>query len=939
MIFKRLFQPKYQHKDPAVRIQALQQLNPGEPQQKTILHELAFNDSNAAVSLAALDKLNNFDLWWKMAGTSKDQRIAKKSRSKVEQFLLGKQGIQLSDSARRTFILECQDNLLLDLLLREKSIDEQDTDLMLSVLGKLNKPQFSLKILLQTQNKDLQKALFEQLDDESEIGKVVKKAQQPELLKLANDKLAQIQVKREKPIQLAKDVRLILSKLLALVDVSDYQKLNDGKEKLVAEFNSHETQLDILDPDTKSEFLNKYKEIVEKLERKVHLLHGEWHEEQEVKRQSELLNQAHETANNVLYKVNDALNSDASAITLGELESFIQGLDRAKETLSDIAQRALSIQERKGIEKLINKMLACRINLDNLPALQTALQQAQDLINKFTQLPLPNDFSQLEAAQLHVNEIADNWKELRAPYVDIWPTHIDSQWKETRKEWTKAISKLRNELEDNVKKCRSKFNVIIGQIKQGRYKNAMRHYEKLQTMFEALPEAQKNKLSKQYEGIKSEIENLKDWQDYIATPRKPELLKEIEQLALYPIEPLEQAGRVKELRAEWISLGKVGSETDELLNKAFDLACEEAFKPCREFYAEQDAKREQNLSEKYGLLDEVASMLQENRPVEELEKALASLRKKWKEVGEIDFKVKENLDQRYQEVVEPVKQIVNQFYQDNASIKQGIIDQTKSLLALDNWRDATDKAKQLQAEWKNVFRADAKIERKLWEEFRSLNDQIFAKRDQAVKEKNTVIEQQLQSIDVQLKELDEAISNASTITELDELQSGFLNGVEQAIAAVEGNGARKQKGFANKLKIAIREKRLYLADHQNAAQYKNVLKTLEQWTVQELPEMVAELPNYWRQAFQVSRVEDIDGLSGFGRHELLIVMELLDNKPVVAGEESLRKGIQLKMMASKLQHGEYTDLDELLKLWISKGYLSEEDAILLPRLKSIYIRK
>ena len=159
----------------------------------------------------------------------------------------------------------------------------------------------------------------------------------------------------------------------------------------------------------------------------------------------------------------------------------------------------------------------------------------------------------MEAAQLHVNEIADKWKELRTPFVDIWPTHIDSQWKETRKAWTRAISELRNELDDVVRKCRSKFNVINGQIKQGRYRNAMRHYEKLQTMFDALPEFQKSRLSKQYEGIKSEIENLKDWQDYIATPRKPELLKEIEQLALHPLEPLEQASRVKELRAEWIS--------------------------------------------------------------------------------------------------------------------------------------------------------------------------------------------------------------------------------------------------------------------------------------------------------------------------------------------------------------------------------------------------
>ena len=176
MIFKRLFQPKYQHKDPAVRIQALQDLNPDEAKEKSILHELAFNDSHVAVSLAALDKLNNFDLWWKMALTSKDQRVAKKSRSKVEASLLGKTTTDLSADNRRTFILECQDNAILDLLLKEQGIDQSDTELMLSVLSRLSKPQLNLRLLLETTNTSLQQRLFEQLTDPAEIGKVAKKA-------------------------------------------------------------------------------------------------------------------------------------------------------------------------------------------------------------------------------------------------------------------------------------------------------------------------------------------------------------------------------------------------------------------------------------------------------------------------------------------------------------------------------------------------------------------------------------------------------------------------------------------------------------------------------------------------------------------------------------------------------------------------------------------
>ena len=153
---------------------------------------------------------------------------------------------------------------------------------------------------------------------------------------------------------------------------------------------------------------------------------------------------------------------------------------------------------------------------------------------------------------------------------------------------------------------------------------------------------------------------------------------------------------------------------------------------------------------------------------------------------------------------------------------------------------------------------------------------------------------------------------------------------------MEGNAARKQRELVSKFKNAMREKRVYLADYQNSEQYRLVLENLEQWITPEFPESVSELPNYWRQAFQVSSVGDSEEMARFGRHELLIVMEIIEGKPVVSGEEDLRKGIQLKMMASKLQHGDHADLDELLKLWISKGPLSEEDKSLLSRLRFIF---
>ncbi|MFT5838687.1 MAG: exonuclease SbcC, partial [Flavobacteriales bacterium] len=88
MIFKHLFRSKHQNPDPQVRIQAIENLNKQDPQQKSVLHELAFNDADVGVSLAALQKLDSFVLWYKMSQIAKNDRVQKKSQQFVENSLL-----------------------------------------------------------------------------------------------------------------------------------------------------------------------------------------------------------------------------------------------------------------------------------------------------------------------------------------------------------------------------------------------------------------------------------------------------------------------------------------------------------------------------------------------------------------------------------------------------------------------------------------------------------------------------------------------------------------------------------------------------------------------------------------------------------------------------------------------------------------------------------
>lgn len=916
-----------------VRIQAIENLTSGEPNNKTILHELAFNDSDSRVSVAALNKLNNFDLWWKMMEIARDTKLAKHARNKVEQALMGSNDVEISEKAKKSFILECKNTSLLETLIQKNAVDQNDAGLYASVLRKLNKPQLTLRTLIDTENEELQAILFDEIRSEADLLKITKKAKSEKLVELASNRLSAMKEAKEKPIQLEKDVKLVLSKLLALTDEMDFQRFVNVKTDLEKQFEVQKQQFAILEDAIASTFNDKLSQIQEKLVRKAQTLKGDWDAQQELERTSAALRSAREKCEAVLHNISEALTSRVAEITLGDLEKFNEQISSAENELNQMLHSKLTDAEHRGIEQLINKLMASRTSLDSLPALQQALQQANEMLEHFKSLSLPDDVSQIEAAQSYLDEVRDRWKDLRFKFSNIWPAVLEDDWGRHVGQWQKSLSQLRKDLNEQVSKVRGRLNSIARSVDNGRFKNAMRTYDGARVEYLALPEGQQARLSRQFEKVKEQIENLKDWQEYIATPKKPELLREIEQIVLNPIDPETQAERVKELRKEWNSLGVVETETDEVLNKAFNLACEEAFKPCREFYAEQEKHRQDNLNSKRHLLEELSKVPQDN--IIELSKSLRNMQSKWKEIGQVDYKFLDELNEKYQQVVNPIKEKVNAFHRENADEKKRLLEKAQGLLDQDDWKDATETAKKMQEQWRKIGFAGQRIENRLWAEFRGINDKLFAKREAAINEQNQADQDKIAEIQQQLEQSAQTMEASASRSEIE----GFLNDtLKTQLDTLQGypkklNG--KAFSYAQSLKQKLEEKLLYLGDSERSGQYRSLFACIEKWQSDVIPEEVEELPNFWRQAFYTSDTSE-EGLGAFTRQQLTVLIELITDRSSPGADDSIRKDMQLQLMTLKLQDGINFELDDLLRSWIAAGPLAENDSAMLSRVKACF---
>lgn len=95
-----------------------------------------------------------------------------------------------------------------------------------------------------------------------------------------------------------------------------------------------------------------------------------------------------------------------------------------------------------------------------------------------------------------------------------------------------------------------------------------------------------------YEQIEKALAKAQEWQQYVAEPKRDEIITELKELIAQECDDaISRSTMVKLFRKRWNELGRVNSDDAKLKANEFDLLLEQAFSPCRAFFAEQEAQR------------------------------------------------------------------------------------------------------------------------------------------------------------------------------------------------------------------------------------------------------------------------------------------------------------------------------------------------------------
>lgn len=896
MIFKRWFAPKWQHKDAAVRQQAIAGLSV-DAQHKEILHELAFNDGHEAVRRAALEKLNEFSLWWQASKQDSAERLKQYAESQLVQMILEN---RIAAPLKRQFIEECHRSSILEKL----ALTEADADIRFSLIMRLKKNDLILSNLQQdVLSLEQKRQLLSLITEPKQLEKLSKQLAEP-LASELKQQLHQQQAAKDKPVQVRKAVNLLLAKLNAVRERGDLTQMQQKWQQYLQEWAAVQSDLMLLDDAA---------ELTQKFEKIASLTQAAWAPLQ--KAQQQLLAQQQKMAQlqqqqqqfeHQLQRMQQQLSQLMSEGRLDETEPLAA---EAEALQQHVSQTELAAGVKAGLQKAL---VSFERQLQQLPAQAEQLFALTRLLADWSAAVIPANTAEFQHIEAKYLQWQREWSKGRKILGTMLPETLAQAQQQLSSQWQPVMADFAAQAEKELKSVRSKLAEFRRLYEAGRYKVLFGLFKGIQHSYAGLSQSQHLQLAKDYQAAEQQLQQLNELQNYIATPRKQELVAQMQALAVATdVAPPQRAEQVKLARATWLTLGRADEALDAELNQAFNLACEQAFAPCRDYFAAQDEQRKQNALVKQQILTDLSALLE--KPLDKsFDSQLAALQKSWRDSGPTESALYKQLSAQFKALVDQLKARVRAQHENNLAEKKLLIEKAQQLVSL-SVDEAVAGAKKLQQDWKKLGFA-GKADQQLWSEFRLVCDQIFANKTVAKQQQDQQWAEQQRQVESQFNQIAALLAQAETAAQLQAAQLA-LNAVEPP--AKSALSEQKQQLLAQ-----IQQKLDSVQQSAVNASYQQLFDALSD------PEITAEaLPARFREYFAKSNEMQ------WSRAQLTTAIELISGKDCIAADKAQ---VQLQLLSDKHNTGSSLTVDALLKRWLSFGPVHPQEQSLLQRLRQVF---
>lgn len=308
------------------------------------------------------------------------------------------------------------------------------------------------------------------------------------------------------------------------------------------------------------------------------------------------------------------------------------------------------------------------------------------------------------------------------------------------------LVKLAGKEEQTLAKVQAAFESLRSELDSNHFRNADRALNKLRNLLRQLPPARQDHYQQELRPLLARLQEIHDWQGFAIEPKKKELVESMQALAGSgaPDEHVDVdvlAARIKALQSEWKKLGPLSPRKDQALWKAFSAAADAAWAPCKEAFEQRAGLREQLFQQRMDLVAQLVDYEKKiawpdlNEADPELpppdwnmvRKTLNAARKAFGEIGPVDRKQERKSQKALDRVCGRIFAHLEKEYALTIERKQALIDEARALAAAGDLKPAIERAKAIQREWKDAGLTPQRVDRALWKDFRAACDAVFAR--------------------------------------------------------------------------------------------------------------------------------------------------------------------------------------------------------------------
>ncbi len=280
-------------------------------------------------------------------------------------------------------------------------------------------------------------------------------------------------------------------------------------------------------------------------------------------------------------------------------------------------------------------------------------------------------------------------------------------------------------------------------LQRGDTRKAARFRQSIEATLQSTPPLPPH-LARSLEQLDARLNELRQWKDYVAAPKRIEVIEEMEALVGADQEPEALAAYIRALRQEWRTINKGLAIDAPAEAERFEQACQAAFKPCQAHFAAQAAVRRENLEARKQVLERVLAV-EAGLDAEQPDHPLISLvlreaPQEWRSHAPVDRDAGRPVETEFHRALDRLRARVNDWHARNAADKQSLIARARQLATAEDSAQAIDEVKHLQAQWKATGPVPHPQSQSLWDEFRALCTAVYERRQQAFAQQSASLE-------------------------------------------------------------------------------------------------------------------------------------------------------------------------------------------------------